>query len=128
MFEQDYVIRLVKEIARAILKLAFDIDAESPTEVLVREFEENETMLELLTLIDRGRIDEAENRLFEAAEDDTTDDAEGLKRALLFYSHLNDKTDGFLEKNGFSRDEVLQGMRDIAALYGFGGIADLYAG
>ena len=31
MFEQDYVMRYIKEMVRAILKLLFNIDTESPS-------------------------------------------------------------------------------------------------
>ncbi len=42
MFEQDYVMRLIKEMVRAILKLLFHIDTESPTVELLENKEEND--------------------------------------------------------------------------------------
>lgn len=44
MFEQDYVMRLIKEMVRAILKLLFNIDTESPTIELLENKEEKETL------------------------------------------------------------------------------------
>ena len=31
MFEQDYIMRLINEMVRAILKMIFNIDTESPS-------------------------------------------------------------------------------------------------
>ena len=31
MYEQDYIMRLIKEMVRAVLKLLFHIDTETPT-------------------------------------------------------------------------------------------------
>lgn len=63
MFEQDYVIRLIKEMVRAILKLLFNVDAESPTVELLENKEEKEILENLLDMVDTGKINEAENRL-----------------------------------------------------------------
>ena len=41
LFEQDYVMRLIKEMVRAILKLLFNIDTELPTAELLENKEEN---------------------------------------------------------------------------------------
>ena len=46
MFEQDYVMRLIKEMVRAILKLLFNIDTESPTIELLENKEEKEWLKE----------------------------------------------------------------------------------
>ena len=102
MFEQDYVMKLIKEMVRAILKLLFNIDTESPTVELLENKEEQETLENLLDMVDAGEINEAENRLYDLT---SNTDVNSLEIALLFYSYLNDKTDDFLEVNNFSRDE-----------------------
>ena len=45
MFEQDYIMRLIKEMVRTILKLLFNIDTESPTAELLEGKEEKELSL-----------------------------------------------------------------------------------
>ena len=65
MFEQDYVMKLIKEMVRAILKLLFNIDTESPTVELLENKEEQETLENLLDMVDAGEINEAENRLYD---------------------------------------------------------------
>ena len=123
MFEQDYVMRLIKEMVRAILKLLFNIDTESPTVELLENREEKETLENLLDMIDNGKINEAENRLYDLTSDT---DMNSLEIALLFYSYLNDKTDDFLEENDFSRDEIKLGLENVADRFGLSGIAKMF--
>ena len=61
MFEQDYIMRVIKEMIRAILKLLFSIDTDSPTMELLSEKEQVETTEKLLEMVDGGIIYEAEN-------------------------------------------------------------------
>ena len=123
MFEQDYFMRLVKEMVRAILKLIFDIDTESPTSELLEGQAEKETLDRLLRLIDSGSINQAENELYELlAEENRTN----LKIALLFYSYLNEKDDTFLEEHNFSREEVEEGLRTVVVQYGLNDIGEMF--
>lgn len=123
MFEQDYVMRLIKEMVRAILKLLFNIDTESPTVELLENKEEQETLENLLDMVDAGEINEAENRLYDLT---SNTDVNSLEIALLFYSYLNDKTDDFLEENDFSRDEIKLGLENVADSFGVGSIAKMF--
>ena len=123
MFEQDYVMRLIKEMVRAVLKLLFNIDTESPTVELLENKEEKEILENLLDMIDDGKINEAENKLYDLLGDT---DVNSLKIALLFYSYLNDKTDDFLEENNFSRDEIKSGLENAADSFGLSNIAKMF--
>lgn len=115
MFEQDYVMRLIKEMVRVILKLLFNIDSESPTVELIENKVQKETLENLLDMIDAGKINEAENRLHDLNSDEAR---ESLEIALLFYSYLNDKADDFLEEHDFSREEIKLGLEDVADIFG----------
>jgi hypothetical protein len=149
MFEQDYVMRLIKEMVRAILKLLFNIDTESPTVELLENKEEKETLENLLDMVDAGKINEAENGLYdimsarepscshdwrtanadhEALFHDiiSAKDMNSLEIVLLFYSYLNDKTDDFLETNDFSRDEIKLGIENIVDRFGLSSIAKIF--
>ena len=123
MFEQDYVMRLIKEMVRAILKLIFHMDTESPTVELLENREEKETLESLLDMIDDGKINEAENRLYDLIGNT---DVNSLEIALLFYSYLNDKTDDFLEANDFSREEIKSGLENVVDSFGLSGIAKMF--
>lgn len=121
MFEQDYVMRMIKELIRGMLKIVFNIDTDDPTVTLLKNAAQQQTTEELLKMTDDGRINEAENRLFYIVEDGNTED---LKMALIFYSHLNEKSDEFLEANSFSRGEIRTGLRDISEKAGIEGLTD----
>lgn len=123
MFEQDYVMRLIKEMVRTILKLLFNIDTEYPTAELLDEKEEKETLDKLLDLVDNGSINQAENELYEML---CQENMTNLKIALLFYSYLNDKSDEFLEKHDFSREEIKMGLCTIASRYGLDNMAEMF--
>lgn len=122
MFEQDYVMRLIKEMVRAILKLLFNINTESPTVELLENKEEKETLENLLDLVDAGKINEAENRLYDLM---SAADMGSLEIALLFYSYLNDKTDEYLEENDFCREEIKLGMENVVDIFGLSSIAKI---
>jgi hypothetical protein len=123
VFEQDYVMRLIKEMVRAILKLLFNIDTDSPTSELLEDSEEKATLDTLLGMVDDGKVNEAENEVYEMTE---SLDQNYLEVALLFYSYLNDKSDEFLEDNNFSRDEVKEGLENIVSRYGLNSIASMF--
>ena len=123
MFERDYIMRLIKEMVRAILKLLFHIDTEAPTAEILQDAQEQKMLETLLDLVDDGKINEAENRLYVLIEDGTRNH---LGSAVLFYSYLNDKSNEFLEEHDFSREEVLQGLRDVASKYGLEAMAELF--
>lgn len=123
MFEQDYVMRLITEMVRAILKLLFNIDTESPTVELLENKEEKETLENLFDMIDDGKINEAENRLYDLTSDT---DMNSLEIPLLFYSYLNDKTDDFLEENDFSRNEIKLGLENVTDSFGLSSIAKMF--
>lgn len=122
MFEQDYVMRLIKEMVRAILKLLFNIDTDSPSAELLEDAKEQQTLDELLDMVDNGFINEAENKIYEITEEGKKTD---LEMALLFYSYLNDKSDEFLEAHNYGRDEIKAGLKDITVRYGVDGFAEM---
>jgi hypothetical protein len=123
VFEQDYIMRLIKEMVRAILKLVFNIDTDSPTSELLEDSEKKATLDKLLDMVDDGKVNEAENEIFDMTENLNQNN---LEVALLFYSYLNDKSDEFLEENNFSRDEVKEGLEAIVSRYGLNSIASVF--
>lgn len=123
MFEQDYIIRCIKELVRAILKLLFNIDTESPTVELLQSTEARETFEELLEMVDSGDINGAENRLYDLID---TEEKTSLQIALLFYSYLNERSDEFLENHDFCREEIKQGLEAVANRFGVNSITEMF--
>ena len=119
MFEQDYIMRLVHEIARVLAKILFNINSETVSEELESRMEETDVLDQLLDLIDNGQINEAENKLYDLLNAGT---ANCIETAILFYSYLNDKSDEFLKENDYSRGEVKDGIERVAERVGLGGL------
>lgn len=122
MFEQDYVMRLIREMIRAVLLFVFHIDAVDPAEELLEE-EEQSILEPLLDMVDRGDVNEAENRIYEMMAGSNRRD---LKIALLFYAYLNEKGDCFLQEHGFSREEIRLGLERLLSGYGLEGVGELF--
>lgn len=120
--EQDYIMRTIKEMVRAILKLLFGIDSD-PSAVILEDTQEQQILEELYNMIDAGLINEAENMLYEIIEKEGKKD---LEMALLFYAFLNDKPDVFLKEHHFSREEIKSGLEDVAARCGVSGLSEMF--
>lgn len=123
MFEEDYIMRTIKEMVRALLKFLFGADTDAPTEALLEEKQSRAVWEELKKSIDDGNINEAENALYSFID---AGDKEALKTALLFYSYVNEKEDAYLEENNYTREEIKTGLQDVAARYGLDGLADIF--
>lgn len=126
MFEDDYLLRLIKEMVRTVLKLVFNLELKDDDPVsVVFESENAEKMLYMLTdLADLGFIDDAENQLYDFTQNPK--DMEVLKVALLFYSHLNQMDNEFLEDHDYSRDEVVSGVKDVLERYHLDSMSALF--
>ncbi|MGL6199462.1 MAG: DUF6483 family protein [Lachnospiraceae bacterium] len=124
MYEQDYMMRLNREIIRTITELTNRKSTRSPFDEKVHDSKETEKIvLDLLYgQVDLGQINEAENELYSQIYNN---DSRALEKALLFYSYLNDKNDEFLLVNNYSREEIQEGLRDIASRYGLDNVIDI---
>ena len=123
MLRQDYITRMVQEMVRMLLKLMFGIEAESPDLEMFRDAQARERTERLLMLADEGRIDEAENELSDILESCVP---EHMQTGLLFYWHLNEKDDAFLETHDFSREEIRDGLEQVVKDSGMADLADAF--
>lgn len=121
MFEQDFIMRTIHEMVRAVLHLVFHVSMDNPFMETAEEEEAKNNLLHLNELTKDGHIVEAENALDDLADGENM---QNLKVALLFYSHLNEQTDEFLEENDFSRKEVKDGLKRMMNRYGFDEMAE----
>lgn len=120
-FEQDYILRLIRQIVRFIIKLLLKIDIDHPDKNLVEDEEARSILEELCDMIDEGRVNEAENRLYENLNGV---DASQFLTATLFYSYLNEKDDTFLAKHQYTREEIKEGLLAVSHMYGLNGIVE----
>ncbi len=116
MFEQDYIMLLISEIIRTLLKLLFHINTKKEHDFLYESEMVSEKYEKLLDMIDAGLINEAENLLLEELNPHDLND---YKTALLFYSYLNDKDDVFLEQSKYSRAEITEGIQITSKIFGY---------
>lgn len=123
MFEQDYIIRQIHQIIEVLVKILFNVDNQYLSVNLIKDTETKESADDMLRNIDVGNIHEAENKLSELIEKRTMD---SLLAGLIFYSYLNEKDDDYLEINGFSRDEVENGIKHLLSEYGLETMADIF--
>ena len=120
--EKDYIMRLIHELIRTLIKLLCGADPDRSEEELLPAAKKGR-YLSLRQMLDDGEINQAENLLQE--ELDIHDRAD-LEMALLFYRSLNRKSDEFLEDHNFSREEIWDGISYVVDLYGYGSMLDAF--
>lgn len=116
MFEQDYLMKIIKNLVSLLAKAFFgkdDITYEISDD---KEYKEADDLhKKLIVLIDIEEINEAENLLFKKLK---TDDRRYMELSIDFYKRLNDTDDKFLERNNFSRIEIKDGLKEVARKFG----------
>lgn len=115
MLEQDYIVRMIRELVRTILKLLFHIDDVDDSIELENE-EANELYQNIMVLVKQGNINDAENYLLEHMN---LSNLETLKASLLFYDQLNQLSEELLEQADFSRDEIKEGIQTVLKQFGY---------
>lgn len=121
--EKDYVMRMIKEMARVIFSLAFDktyvsVEMEKANKYRVS----GKALNDLWEMIDAGQINEAENLLLEKID---YADKEEVMGTALFYLYLSEKEDSFLEAHQYSKEEVLFGFKQLFERSGYQEILSL---
>lgn len=122
MVKQDYIMRLIHEMVRTVLRLLFGID-ESKEKIIFLDAKSGSDYNKLLKMADEGKINEAENLIYEELD---TENMECLKRALLFYDYINEMDDETLAEAEYSREEIVEGIENILREFGCGGFRDIF--
>ncbi|WP_242851602.1 DUF6483 family protein [Clostridium sp. DMHC 10] len=65
--------------------------------------------------ISDGKINEAEDMIFEAIEANKSE--ENFKTAVSFYEEINNWSEDRLSKCNFSKKEIIQGLEDVKEIY-----------
>lgn len=122
MFQNDYIMRMIREMVRTLIKLLCNIDTEK-TEELKLEKESAEKLQALKKLVDNGFIESAEDQLLEEINVDNKQD---FLTAVLFYQYLNEQSDDMLTAANFSREEVAEGLKTVAKIYGYESVLNTF--
>ena len=112
MFEQDYLMRQIKEFISVIMKMLFGAELSSVDELLAYQQNSGGDSELLYRLIDNGAMD--------------AKTAANLLKGYAFYQYLAQKDDEFLETHHYSRKMIAEGVRRLAVLFDAGHIADLF--
>ena len=121
--EKDYIMRMIREVSRVLFSIIFG-KRYAQVELEIRnKYETAGTPQNALKdLVDRGQIDKAENMLLEDIDYSRKED---IASAVVFYQYLGEKPDSFLEQYNFSRQEVLDGLNNIAECAGYAQVVDM---
>lgn len=124
MFQDDWVMRQIESIVDFLIVAVLHKDKTGMNFVFEQK---NETELgslheKLLKMIQERRINEAENLLFEQMD---PDNRRYLELAVDFYSRLNALDDDTLERCDFSREEISDGLKEVAGRFGIP-LSDLF--
>lgn len=116
MFQQDWILRQIEMIGVILARLLFGKD-KPDYEIVEKEklSDSDQLYIELIRMLDEGKINEAENRLYEEIGQLGLP---GLRVAIDFYLQLNERDDDYLEARDFTRAEMEDGLKNIAQQYG----------
>ena len=73
-------------------------------------------------MIDKGNINEAEDILLTGIDYSSKND---VAAAALIYQYLSEKDEDFLSQNNYSKEEVADGMKQLARRAGYGDIVSM---
>ena len=65
MLQDDYILRQIREMVRAVMKMLFQVNASELTPEVIEDTDARQILTNLNDLVDNGRIDDAENQLYE---------------------------------------------------------------
>lgn len=123
MYEQDYIMRMNRDVIRTIAKLILGRDMEEPMDITTNELKsEDKKMLILNEQVDVEKITELEEKIQEQI---VNHKERALEQALLFYSYLNKQSDEFLAANDFDKEMIKEGLMFIAKQYGIANIVNM---
>lgn len=116
MYEQDYIMRKISNIIKFLKTIIFGEDSSNYELSKNQENKQSDNLHKILIeFIAFGKVNEAENLLFENF--DSKDNRQVLL-ALDFYERLNKLDDDFLQQNNFSKEEIEDGLKEIARKVG----------
>lgn len=119
MFENDYVMRMIKAALQAVAAIVKGRNAiessidEKSDDIIIGE----DQLLEIMVnkYVSEGDINKAENLIFEALE--SRKSSKNLETALSFYDEISKWDEGKLTKYNFSKEEILEGLNIVKKMF-----------
>ena len=116
MLKDDFVMRQTDTLATALAHLVLHKSGTDYTPTgRAADAAADGLWFSLDQLIRAGNFDQAEDQLYEQSD---WGDLRYLELGVAFYVHLNQRSDQELEAGNFTREEVGEGLRDLARKFG----------
>lgn len=116
MFQKDFLVREIENFSRFVIgmfrkeKFKYEIQGEQEESI-----EDDYLFYRFQEMIYNGKINEAENALFEIIEKEPK--LEYLKLTEKIYSEIIKMSDDYLLKHGYSREEIFESLDQIQEIY-----------
>lgn len=117
-YNNDYILRQIELLGKGVRVMLGKQEAGDEEEMIAEDGRlSGEIFLlhRLRALLYEGRVNEAENLLFENLERQMN--PAYFATAVTFYSEVQRLSDGELAEAGFSRAEIAEGLADVRRLY-----------
>ena len=123
MFEQDYIMRQIKEITAVMAKVLFNAKVEDSFEMLQEV--ERQKVFSLVEMTRNGKLKDAVEEIDRLSDSNTK---ENLMIGLSFYGQLNDINEDVFIENGYNSARLRRDFRKFVNKYGLSQMTDLYFG
>lgn len=122
--EKDYIMRMIKEMVRMLISLVLgksNVQVELPPES--KYGISGDRLSKWKEMIDEGYINDAENILLDSMD---YTNRKMIAELVFFYEYTSEKDDAFLEQNNYSREEILEGLKQLASRTGYENMMEIY--
>ena len=115
--------RVIKEMVRVLFSLLFGKKYVSVEQENEDKYEvAGKKLNELKAMVDQGKMNEAENILLGGIDYANKNE---VAAAALFYQYLSEQEDDFLKQHNYSKEEVLDGMKQLLKNAGFSDLTSM---
>lgn len=123
MYEEDFIMRQIREITAVIAKVVFGKKADSMTLMLHQR--ERQKVEYLADKVKDGEIQDAVEELDRLADNNTK---ENLMIGLEFYAQLSDMDEEYFINSGYSFGQMRDDFKRFAKKFGMEQMTELYFG
>ena len=123
MFEQDYIMRQIKEITAVMAKVLFNAKVEDSF-VMLQEAEKQQ-VFNLVEMTRNGKLKDAVEEVDRLTDNNTK---ENLMIGLSFYNYLNDIPEYIFTENEYNSARLRRDFRKFVNKFGLSQMTDLYFG
>ena len=123
MFEQDYIMRQIKEMTAIIAKIMFGVNDRKSFYMLQEA--ERQKVYSLVTQVKNGEPKEAVLELDRLTDNNTK---ENMMIGLEFYAQLSDMDEEYFINSGYSFGNMRDDFENFAKKFGMDQMTELYFG